>query len=503
MCGIFGYNGNDFNKYKFNILGLYNDSRGGDSCGVFLKGARDTQIAYGADKTKLFKSFIENGNGIMPSPRVALGHCRKASVGGIGLTQAQPVVIRHEDGRVLFTMIHNGTLINYKELADKYKIAYTFAETDSQIFAKIIWTVGYHVLGEYDGAGAFVFWDSRDGLNTMKIFKGASLYYQNDDLLYVERPLFSMHKANSYWFSSMVESLNFINDSLSNEIEEIPTNVLLTIKDGAVIGADKIDRSERKQSISLVYKYIKPALAAYGNRYDNDYGYGMNDWDGVDNTEWYNNKKNNQKTLEEEKRFEKPAFLTGYKCDKIITRNFVKDKIYFDKDGLYKINDTVCHGEILATIAGFTGESILIEKKRYWFVCGVMMKSYFDNLCALEYIDREWKSDLYNVVPIYLSRFSVHETPLSYTNEVTKIEGISMYKSDGKDGAIESTGRVSPLFTFSRDEYSLTDGFITYFSNYSGKREYIQDKVSIELDKKILDETLNQVEIYELIDEIV
>ena len=500
MCGIFGYNGNNFNKYKFNILGLYNDSRGGDSCGVFLKGVKDTQIDYGADKTKLFKNFIEDGAGIMPNPKVALGHCRKASVGGIGLTQAQPVVIRHADGRVLFTMIHNGTLINYKDLADKYNVAYTFAETDSQIFAKIVWTVGYKVLGEYDGAGAFVFWDSRDGLNTIKVFKGASLYYQNDDLLYIERPLFSMNNAGSYWFSSIIESLNFINDSLSSKIEEIEANVLFTIKDGAIISSDKIDRSKRKQSLNLVYKYIKPIENYHANRYNNEFTNCDQEWDGEDNTDWYN-KKNNQKALEEEKRFEKPAFLTGYKCNKIVVRNIVKDKIYFDSDGLYKINDIVCHGKFNATAAGFIGDNVVIEKKDYWFVCGIMMKSYFDNLCALEYIEREWKSDLYNVVPIYLSRFSVHETPLLYTNEVTQVVGISMYRSDGKKEAIESSGRFSPFFTFSRDEYSLADGFITYFSNYSGKREYVQDKLSIELDKKILDETLSSIEIFELISE--
>ena len=503
-CGIFGYNGNNFNKYKFNILGLYNDSRGGDSCGVFLKSFKDTQISYGIDKTKLFKSFIEEGNGIMPSPRIALGHCRKASVGGISLATAQPVVIRHEDGRVLFTMIHNGTLINYKELANKYNIEYNFNESDSQIFARIIWNAGYQVLGEYDGGGAFVFWDSRDGLNTIKVFKGASLYYQNDDLLYIERPLFSMHKSGSYWFSSMYESLNFINDSVSNKIEEVKTNVLITIHDGNIIGEDKIDRSTRKQSENLVYKYIKPATTIYGHyNYDNELGYGMDDWDGVDNTDWYNNKKNNQKekNFEEEKRFEKPAFLTGYKCNKIIVKNFIRDKIYFDRDGLYKINDEVCHGIIQSTIAGFIGDHILIEKNDYYFVCGIMMKSYFDYLCALEYILREYQNDLYRVCVIYLSKFSVHETPLTYDNPVTKEDGISMYRSDGKNDAIESNKKLSPYFTFSRDEYTLTDGFITYYANYSGKREYIQDKISIQLDKKILDKTIIGPDLQELIEE--
>lgn len=86
-------------------------------------------------------------------------------------------------------MIHNGTLVNYKELATKYNVEFNLFETDSQIFCKTVYKAGYKVLSEYDGAGAFVFWDGRDGCDTIKIFKGASLYYENDKDLYIERPL--------------------------------------------------------------------------------------------------------------------------------------------------------------------------------------------------------------------------------------------------------------------------------------------------------------------------
>ena len=246
MCGIMAYNGNNFNKYKFNILGLFNDSRGGDSCGVFIGNKDKKQLAYGHDKTKLYADFIASGVEIdFNNVNFALGHCRKASVGGIGAAQAQPVVIKDENDNIVFTMIHNGTLINYKELAIKYGVDFLHTETDSQIFCKTVWKAGYRVLDEYDGAGAFIFWDSRDGDNTIKVFKGASLYYENDNDLYVERPLYIMHNENSIWLSSIENSLNFINDE-NYTTESLTCNVLYTIMGGNIIGEDLVDRSKRK-----------------------------------------------------------------------------------------------------------------------------------------------------------------------------------------------------------------------------------------------------------------
>ena len=78
-CGIGGYIGNNFNKYKFNILGLYNDTRGGDSCGIFINNDGVNSVHYGHDKTKLYKNFVELG-GLkdvnLEAPNFALLHCR-------------------------------------------------------------------------------------------------------------------------------------------------------------------------------------------------------------------------------------------------------------------------------------------------------------------------------------------------------------------------------------------------------------------------------------------
>ena len=119
-CGLFGFvGGGGFDLFRMCILGIYNDTRGGDSTGVSLDG-----IHYGSkgNKNKLFRAFIAEENPfdeLAIRPKVALGHCRKASVGGIGEAQAQPVYIKEGD-KVKFVMIHNGTLVNYKELAKKY-----------------------------------------------------------------------------------------------------------------------------------------------------------------------------------------------------------------------------------------------------------------------------------------------------------------------------------------------------------------------------------------------
>ena len=54
MCGIFGYIGKrqPLKKDVFVTLGVLNDSRGGDNCGIMI----NRQVEYG-EKLKLFNDF--------------------------------------------------------------------------------------------------------------------------------------------------------------------------------------------------------------------------------------------------------------------------------------------------------------------------------------------------------------------------------------------------------------------------------------------------------------
>lgn len=492
MCGIWGYSGKNFNKYKFNILGLYNDTRGGDSCGIVIGNDRGKQVLYGHGPTKLYSKFIESGVKIdFNQTKFALGHCRKASVGGIGEMQAQPVIIYDNEMNLKFAMIHNGTLFNYKALADKYEIKYEHTETDSQIFCRIVYNVGYKVLDEYDGAGAFMFWDSRDGDDTIKVFKGASLYYQNDNLLYVERPLFMLKNKNSMWFSSIEDSLKFINDQ-EYTIENVQANVLLTIKNGKIIGEDKVDRSKRQQVVALIYNSTYqqqqfPLVSRGSNYYD--------DWDEYDEATWTTRR---DKKFEERSNF-RPALISTQKTDKVLLKiNFSKNKIYFDVDGLYKLNEELCNGSYECSPAGYIDCGKLFAKK-YYFVHGVMMKSFFDYLCAKEYCTIFFKDD--DIYPAYLVRYSTTPVPMEWEDAKTGAIDTVFYIEDiRKPGDfIEFSGEFSPYFSFNREIYTVDNGYIEKYTAYADKNEYFQDLLSDKLDKEILDSTISDERLLEMI----
>ena len=491
-CGIAGYIGNNFNKYKFNILGLYNDSRGGDSCGIFLNNDGENSVYYGHDKTKLYKNFVELG-GLkdvdLESPNFALLHCRKASVGGISLATAQPVVIRDENERIVFGMIHNGTLINYKELANKYNVDFTLMETDSQIFCKVVYKVGYEVLSEYDGAGAFVFWDSRDGVDTIKVFKGASLYYENDNDLYIERPLYCINDENSYWFSSMKESLEFINDT-NSEIKNVQHNTLFTIKNGKIIAEDKIDRSKRKQTEKLAVNWDKQrAENAKNNHGRQTYLGGYEDfeeWPEYHNHGTYGDRNYGSIVSERADRIKLPSYIP-------------KGKIQFGVDGLYYLNGEVCHGAIEATPAGFT-DITTVKKNTYYFVSGVLMNSYFDYLCACQFVSQNFQACEDDCVEMYLSAWSPTPVPwIMEDSKGAKFVEFYTYNKDLRDTELFNDA-FEPYFGFTKDRYIVRNGDITWHYEYKLQNSYYT--MSLEktaLDNQILSGKLSKNQIKKMI----
>ena len=475
-CGIGGYIGNNFNKYKFNILGLYNDSRGGDSCGIFINNDGVNSVHYGHDKTKLYKNFVELG-GLkdvnLEAPNFALLHCRKASVGGISLATAQPVVIRDENEEIVFSMIHNGTLINYKEFAVKYDVDFMLSETDSQIFCKTVFKAGYKVLSEYDGAGAFVFWDKRDGDDTIKVFKGASLFYENDTALYIERPLFCINDKNSYWFSSMPESLEFINDT-NSKIEPVKSNTLITIKNGKVIGEDKINRSDRKQSDKLAINWEKQRELNKKNYLPAQTSFTEDDYEDIWGDNWNRNT---------------PQYSSAYriseKTNKIATSTYIsKDKIYFNVDGLYYLNGLPCDGPIECTPAGFT-DVTMVKKDMYYFVMGVLMYSYFDYLCASQFVSQNFAQE--DCVEMYLAPYSPTPVPWNYADgTLVGFTEFYHYNERIKDTELFN-GSFEPFFNFKKDKYIVNSGEITWhYEMATGGSYYSVDAERNALDTKIL-----------------
>ena len=270
MCGIFGMISKKpkaFNKRAFCTMGVRNDSRGGDSCGVFIDGL----VEYGVDKRKLFINFFRDSlilNDVAEC-KIALGHCRKASVGNVSIETAQPVVLYNENNEIDYVLIHNGTIYNYKELAQKY-IPEVDIEglTDSQVMARIFYHKGYDALDEYYGGAVFVIHDYR--INKSLVFKGSSGKYVHSANAEEERPLYYCWHNGRFVFSSIFESLYAF--YYEETVYSLPSNRLLVIRGDKLktvkeYKREKVCQSKPNAHYPIVHTTTYPV-------YGDGYGYG-------------------------------------------------------------------------------------------------------------------------------------------------------------------------------------------------------------------------------------
>ena len=293
MCGIFGMATNSPNKIndaKVKILGLYNESRGKNSCGITYDG----EIYHGLDKEALVSNFFKHKVFKPTEFPYIFGHTRQSSVGAVNHYNAHPFGYGENNINQGYetTFCHNGTLLNHKELAKKYnvntpvKAAGVFnpnieidrEKIDSEILGEILHeTKNFKVLSEYNGRAALV-WVNNNEPNIIYLFSGKSVPTKGtnwDKFAEEERPLnVYVESKNTFYFSSLKDPLYIIGGNIDN-VFQIDYNTVYIVKDGDFKKAKKI-------SVSRQQNYNTADYTNYGSR-GSFRGYGYNSaWEDFD-----------------------------------------------------------------------------------------------------------------------------------------------------------------------------------------------------------------------------
>lgn len=258
MCGIFGFiSSRPADIQKIKILGIYNATRGTDSCGIVI----NDKVTKGMKSEANWSDFCEK-NSIHLQTRaddknfIILGHTRNASN---KLTKddadcAHPIVIKTKKNSVKLIGVHNGTISNHKDLAKNYKVK--DGKIDSITLMSVLSETlnnpkQFDVLKDYEGA-ATVMWYHPSEPNVLKIFKGASKSNTYAKELTEERPLYVYKEdEQSYYFSSIKESLYCIGGDI-NTVSTVPLNCVITIKPGEKFRLHPINRDQVDNSFSNV-----------------------------------------------------------------------------------------------------------------------------------------------------------------------------------------------------------------------------------------------------------
>lgn len=291
MCGIWAIINKEiepFDYQSFCTLGCANDSRGGDSCGIFIDGKAE----YGIDKKKYFEAFFWSSELLNNTKEalIALGHDRKASVGGITLEKAHPIIITEKDEEdhdvIKFVMIHNGTVHDYEALAKKYIPDIDIkGMSDSQVLARLLYYSGFDFLAEYNGGAAFVAVDYRGKEPLVLIWRGESKKFSTSTELEEERPLYCNLNNGRLVISSIPSYLHIVD----GDCYVVPANKVLTYQNDKLIILQEIDRSKAQQNKKIEYNSYYGNYNGGGNVYrylrclptDNIYMVGNDKADGV------------------------------------------------------------------------------------------------------------------------------------------------------------------------------------------------------------------------------
>lgn len=475
MCGLFGIinpTPKKINWQLVDILGIANDSRGGDSCGLFIDG----RVNYGVKEQSFWCDWYHDDHlhKEMKEATILLGHCRKASVGGKDPDKAHPVCHFTEDGQIDFVMVHNGTIKNHTDLAKKFlPEENTTGMSDTQVMAKIFYNHGYDVLDEYTGAAVFVTVDYRSGAPVTRVFQGWSKEHYTDKAATPERPFYFIFNKGSYVFSSIGTFLMpFVpGDRFKGpEVYMVPENTLCELEPTGLKKIQKYDRSDKVQS------------GYYGTTYTNPTPAGMT-----------TSTKNGGTTTATKEN------VASTKIHGIFTHSVIpatKDYITYNAIAdLYYEGTQIAHGDVMANIIGKIGNKESSHSKHFYFWNGVLLcnKDCFDVLSSIAKIKGVTPAVLEINEPNLVHFLSPYPWRNAKQEEFDLVESTVDWSSHPYSGVIT---RVFDMFsrTYINGKATENEHFIGYLEAFDNFTKIIQTTNVQERIAKIMQKYAGQSE---------
>ncbi len=484
-CGLFGFSSDTpkkFNWDKFNLLGLMNDSRGGDSCGRLI----NQHLEYGNGTRAKYKDYVLAVKNTPMSSNIAMGQTRRASSGGRLDKYSQPIGImsdseiftkkydtaprkwkqwankklaESEEPFLAFAVTHNGTLVNHVKLAKEYDLD-SKDLNDTTTLTHILFLHGDAVLEKYIGTAALIVWDAYYQ-DSIFIYHGESPNIEGGSIDSVERPLHFWKKSPTVmYFSSEEDPLLFIGGDVDT-VDEVPTNKILKVTDGTITLIRDVDRSKAGQKEEWKSTRKSGKVHGYkGHQPDYDYDFDNSYADSYTNINRKNKFRNRKQSniIAPYKFNNNVAFKDGlifkFENEALEDSIYIKNRILYFQ-GYYWLakdrnNMTLVTGKYKVTDIGDVQTAESKYGSYYYFFEGVLLRKEADlNLLLVPkhnsttFLDNKLPTDITKILCGY-SKYPIHT-----------LHGSTL--QDVRENAIDYyNGKYSPAF--SKRTYHISNG---------------------------------------------